>query len=104
MAFTDPPLSGAQFTAALEVIRSCCEQRLGHLGEVFVTQHDHGAATGVGLALHERTGRWRHAVVGESNRALSDPGEFADAAATKILAWYSRRHPEDRPECQEELL
>jgi hypothetical protein len=106
MAFTDPPLSGAQFQAALEAIRSYCEQRLRHLGEVFVTQHDHAAATGVGLKLHDRTGGYfRHAVVGESSRALSDPIEFADAAVGKILAWYGRRRPgEPSPEGQEELL
>ena len=90
-----PPLAGAEFDAALDTARSSLEQRLGHLGSVAVTQHDHGGAVGVGIKLHERTGKWRHAVVGESSRVLSDPLGFADAAADKILAWHSRRHPED---------
>ena len=92
---TDPPLSGRRFEAALKAIRLRCEQQLGHLGSVVVTQHPNGAATGVGLKLHEHTGKWRHAVVGESSQAQSDPTAFADAVIAKILAWHSQRRPED---------
>jgi hypothetical protein len=92
-----PQLSGAEFDAALEEIRARCEAALAHLGCVVVTSHDRCAAVGVGLTLHERIGRWRHGVMGESRRVVSDPKGFADMAITRLLAWHSRHMEPEGP-------
>ena len=76
---------------AIDAIKYRCEQRLGHLGRCHVSVLNHGAEVGVGLELHEKQGRYRHAVGGNIWEAdpYGNPILFADTCCDRLIEFFN---------------